>query len=320
MTGRRDAGPPGYTADPNARGLSLRSAIGPSRWEYASGRPSHSCRRRRILPSVPPNLRFPGGLFSYPYFAFHDAGARLFPGSWFSPAMAVAEALRTHCSFELALKWYKRAFDPLNGGCTWMVCEGNPAGAGATTARPTRITGTTEQDSRVQPECANRRNSHRRCRLGVKDRGTLSRLRSTPPPAGGQRRPAIDCWRLDANAPADAVAAPPGREGTGHSTCCDSSKVTDEVARQRAVTLHYCQTLIEWGDALMRRRRSPEAFQQARIIFDTAARITGRTPQTILLPEPASPPPVTAFAPANPPLNPRLMDLYSLVSSQTVWT
>jgi hypothetical protein len=57
----------------------------------------------------------------------------------------------------------------------------------------------------------------------------------------------------------------------------------------------------------------PEAFQQARLIYDSVARITGGTPQTILLPEPASPASVSTFTPANPPLNPRLMDLYSLV-------
>jgi hypothetical protein len=66
----------------------------------------------------------------------------------------------------------------------------------------------------------------------------------------------------------------------------------------------------------MRRRRCPEAFQQARLIYDTVARITGRTPQTILLPQPASPPPVSAFTAAYPPLNPRLMDLYSLVGDR----
>ena len=80
--------------------------------------------------------------------------------------------------------------------------------------------------------------------------------------------------------------------------------------------LHYCQTLVEWGDALMRRRRSPEAFQQARLIYDTAARIMGRVPQSMLLPEAASAPTVTAFEAANPPLNPRLMDLYSLVGDR----
>jgi hypothetical protein len=92
--------------------------------------------------------------------------------------------------------------------------------------------------------------------------------------------------------------------------------VTDEGARNRALTLHYCQTLMDWGDALMRRRRSPEAFQQARLIYGTVEKITGRCPQTILLREPATPLSVSKFIPDSPPLNPRLLDLYSLVEDR----
>ncbi|HKN59914.1 MAG TPA: neuraminidase-like domain-containing protein [Candidatus Acidoferrales bacterium] len=279
--------PPGYTADtspagfrydlPTDQSIGLPQAIKP--------------------PALPSPSPYPGGLLSYPFFAYHDPGARLFPGSWFSPAMAVAEALRTHCGFELALKWYTRAFDPLNGDCTWMVCDGDPAGGNTGQGTTGQTPGTP----------------------GTQTGGTATGVvvgvagsTNVPPPVGGMVRSAV---ATDANVPA-AVTPPPGRGGNSNSTCCDSSKVTDEVARQRAVVLHYCQTLMEWGDALMRRRRSPEAFQQARLIYDTVVRITGCTPQTILLPEPVSPPSVTAFTAANPPLNPRLMDLYSLVGDR----
>ncbi|MGZ4432764.1 MAG: Tc toxin subunit A-related protein, partial [Trebonia sp.] len=98
--------------------------------------------------------------------------------------------------------------------------------------------------------------------------------------------------------------------------CCDSTKVTEEGARNRAVTLNYCHTLIEWADALMRRRHSPEAFQQARVLYDTAARIAGPRPRTILLPEPASTTSVTSFVPAYAPLNPELMRLYDLIADR----
>jgi hypothetical protein len=81
------------------------------------------------------------------------------------------------------------------------------------------------------------------------------------------------------------------------------------------VLLHYCQTLLDWGDALLH-SRSPETFQQARLIYATVAKITGNTPQTILLPEPETPLSVTDFTPANPPLNPRLLDLYCLVADR----
>jgi hypothetical protein len=234
--------PTGFDADPEPPGFRYDLPT-----DEAIGTP------QAIKPPTPSTSQDPNGLLSYPLFAYHVPGARLFPESWFSPSMTVAEALRARCGFELALKWYRRAFDPLNRDCTWMICEGNTPDTGDT----------------------------------------------VPAPSG---------------TPASVSSPAPG-QGNAVSACCDSSKVTDEVARHRAVVLEYCHTLTEWGDALMR-RRSPEAFQQAKLIFETAARITGCTPKTILLPEPASPSTVTAFVPANPPLNPRLMDLYSLIADR----
>ena len=282
--------PPGYSADPSPAGF---------RYDLPSDE-SVGTPQAIKPPALPTPSPFPGGLLSYPFFAYHDAGARLFPGSWFSPSMAVAEVLRAHCGFELALRWYKRVFDPLNGDCTWMVCEGDPAGGN---------TGNTGQGTTGQtPGTSGTQTGGTATGVVVGGAGSTN----VPPPAGGVVRSAV---ATDANVPA-AVTTPPGRGVNSNSKCCDGSKVTDEVARQRAAVLHYCQTLVEWGDALMRRRRSPEAFQQARLIYDTVARITGCTPQTILLPEPASPLSVTAFTAANPPLNPRLMDLYSLVGDR----
>jgi Tc toxin complex TcA C-terminal TcB-binding domain len=86
------------------------------------------------------------------------------------------------------------------------------------------------------------------------------------------------------------------------------------VVRNRAVTLHYCDTLMEWGIDAMRHRPSPESFQQARLLFDTVARILGKRPRTVLLPEPATPVSVTDFVPTLPPLNPRLLELYDHVA------
>ncbi|MGA2167154.1 MAG: neuraminidase-like domain-containing protein [Terracidiphilus sp.] len=196
-----------------------------------------------------PATVYPGGLLSYPFYAYDQPGARLFPDSWFSPSLLVAEALRTHCDFELALRWLSRAFNPLDRDCAWMHCPD----------------GSAEQQPTDQ---------------------------------------------------AIAVTGTPGQTdgGTGQQgACCDSSRVSEQAARNRTLTLRYCQMLVEWGDALMRRRRSPEAFQQARLLYDTAAKITGRRPRTILLEAPKNPQPVTSFVAAYPPLNPRLLDLYSLV-------
>ncbi len=89
--------------------------------------------------------------------------------------------------------------------------------------------------------------------------------------------------------------------------------MTDDVARRRAITLDYVETLLDWGDAIMR-RDAPEAFQQARVVFDTAAKILGKRPRTILDEDdlPTPPPTVATLNAAlvGVPLNPRLLGLY----------
>jgi len=81
-----------------------------------------------VLPMVAapaPSPMYLGTLPCYPYFVYVKPGTHLLPLSMFSPANAVARALRTHCSFEAALKWYRLAFDPLNEDCTWVECIQN---------------------------------------------------------------------------------------------------------------------------------------------------------------------------------------------------
>ncbi|XXX72363.1 neuraminidase-like domain-containing protein [Sorangium sp. So ce134] len=174
-------------------------------------------------------------LTAYPYFAYAAPGAPLMPPSLFSPALAVAGALRAHCRFEAALKWYEGVFNPLQGDAAW-------------------------------------------CSQGAGE--------------GSKTTPAADAG------------------------CCKHSGVVDSVARRRAITLHYLETLLEWGDAMMR-RNSPEAFQQARLIFDTAARILGERPLTVLDGDTATAPPTVAgFVPHVAPLNPRLMMLYELADDR----
>jgi hypothetical protein len=235
--------PAGYDADPSPPGF---------RYDLP---PDHAVALPQVLapPAPAATSPYPGGLPSYPFFAYHEPGARLFPGSWFSTALIVGDALRANCSFELALRWYKRSFAPLQEDCAWAHCPGtSPA----------------------------------------------------PPPSD----------EIAEQAPAAAVAT--GQETPRPGACCDSAKATDDVARNRAVALRYCQTLVDWGDALMRRRRSPEAFQQARLLYDLAAKITGRRPKTVPLEDPATPQPVTAFVPAYAPLNPQLLDLYDLTADR----
>jgi hypothetical protein len=167
---------------------------------------------------------------SYPWFLFFAPGKSLLPLSPFSPSLAIATALRSHCRFEAALAWYREAFDPLQQDCTWIHCQ---------------------EDDRVRP--------------------------------------------------------------SGEGSCCDTTAISCDQARNRSVVLHYLETLIEWGDAVKRRGKSPEAYQQARVIFDVAKAILGKMPVTVKLPDPAAVPSVSSFVPAFPPLNPRLMDLCEIV-------
>jgi hypothetical protein len=94
-----------------------------------------------VLPPPPPPPP-PGGLPAYPYFCYYEPGARLFPWSLYSPAIAVAHALRAHCRFEAALKWYELVERPLHRDNRWALCE--------TTKRPHREE--TRDDPRPQPE------------------------------------------------------------------------------------------------------------------------------------------------------------------------
>lgn len=91
--------------------------------------------------------------------------------------------------------------------------------------------------------------------------------------------------------------------------CCKHSGVTQKAACTRAITLLYLETLLDWGDALMR-GNSPETFQKARLIYDTAARILGATPLTIIDDDTEPPQKIADFKPHPAPLNPRLMSLY----------
>jgi hypothetical protein len=181
---------------------------------------------------------------AYPYFVFVAPGTHLLPLSPFSPSLAIAQALRSHCRFEAALQWYRLAFDPLHRDCTWIDCE-------------------------------------------------------------------------DATRPSSAGAAPSERgNGAAPGACCDSTAITCEQARDRAVLLHYLETLVEWGDAVRRRGGSPEAFQQARVVFDAARRILGHAPRKMRMPESAVVQTVSSFQPAFAPLNPRLLELYEVVGDR----
>jgi hypothetical protein len=192
-----------------------------------------------VLPAAPPPPPPPGGLVAYPYFAYFEPGARLFPWSLYSPSIAVAHALRTHCRFEAALKWYELVYNPLARDNRWALCD-----------------------------------------------------QAAPPEGRGGEPGGVA-----------VIATDPG-------CCCDITAVTCHDARHRSILLHYLDTLFEWGDSVMR-RKSPEAFEQARLLFDTMRKIMGRHPRVVKNPaKPAPPQTVATFVPLLPPINPRLMTLY----------
>ncbi len=75
-----------------------------------------------LVETPAPAPSFPGGLAAYPYFVHVAPGAPLLPPSPFSVAMTVAGALRTHCQYESALKWYELAYQPQVRDNTWASC------------------------------------------------------------------------------------------------------------------------------------------------------------------------------------------------------
>jgi hypothetical protein len=113
----------------------------------------------------------------------------------------------------------------------------------------------------------------------------------------------IDCGAQDSHR---AVRNEPGAFGA----CCDATDISCDQARNRAVVLHYLETLVEWSDAVKRRGMSSEALQQARGILDVAEMILGHAPRTISLQPSATASTVAVFQPEFAPLNPRLLDLY----------
>jgi hypothetical protein len=215
-----------------------------------------------VLPLVedptPAASTFPGGLPAYPYFTYVDPGASLFPNSLYSPALAIACALRTRCRFEAALKWYALVFNPLERDDTWIHCPPRtriPEGSG----EPTGVVALVS---------------------------------------------AIRAWRTGLTSdrpPTDVIQ---------DSACCDSTDVSDAVALNRSILLHYLDTMLQWGDAQMR-CHSPEAFQQARVIYDTMAMILGPTPHAVIATPPVTPQTVANFTPLFAPLNPQLLALYT---------
>ena len=83
---------------------------------------------------------------------------------------------------------------------------------------------------------------------------------------------------------------------------------------RKSMLFHYLETLLEWGDSLMK-KHTPESFQQARLIFDTARKILGKCPPTIYQKK-ESKESVLQFKPKNTVVNSRLLCLYENVEDK----
>ncbi|MEH7275211.1 neuraminidase-like domain-containing protein [Neobacillus vireti] len=98
--------------------------------------------------------------------------------------------------------------------------------------------------------------------------------------------------------------------------CCASNPVSNVKTKERALLLQFLETLQQWGDALMR-KKTPESFQQARLIFDTMSKILGAMPTTIISKdEDTKATTVAKFKPDCAPINPRLMCLYTTINDR----
>ncbi|HEU5271722.1 MAG TPA: hypothetical protein VFU36_17485, partial [Jatrophihabitans sp.] len=108
------------------------------------------------------------------------------------------------------------------------------------------------------------------------------------------------------------IRAVSNRRG-GDLPCCPTIAADDEQARQRAILLHYLETLLRWADALICRNNG-EAFRRADVLLDVAGRILGSEPKTVLAgtaPSAEVPVPTLGdFLPNPARLNPRLMSIY----------
>lgn len=157
-----------------------------------------------------------GGLSAFPSFAYFVPGATVMPPSLFSSAITVANNLRSHCRFEVALKVYEQVYNPLlnNNEATW-----------------------------------------------------------------------------------------------------DNAGNTAAINENKTILLHYLETLLEWGDALMK-QHSPEAFQQSRLVYDTACKIMGQCPVSIME-ESSATGTIESFAFDDDRIvNPRLLNLFENIEDR----
>ncbi|AUX43626.1 hypothetical protein SOCE26_050780 [Sorangium cellulosum] len=129
---------------------------------------------------------------------------------------------------------------------------------------------------------------------------------------------ALGWYAAAASVHEDAAWCPDGQDGDERGTCCGSGEVSAPRARRRALYLSWLETSLAWADSLLR-VNTPESFQQARVVLDSAARLLGPAPKTVASSsegEDDSVQTVTTFFAEGVPLNPRLLALYERVADR----
>lgn len=258
-----DPPPVGYT-DPSPWGF---------RYDIA---PDTAVVLPEVIATPAPVGPFPPSLSAYPFFLYFLAGAPLEP-SIYSTAMTVAGALRTHCRYEAALKWYGLYFAPGDKDLRWATCRTPPRGGGTVPGTPSDGPGVPNP--------------------------------TTPGTVGDPPNP-------NAGTTPRVLLAVRGVVRTDQDPCCDTLVKTELDARQRSVVLAYLETLLQYAQSAMC-RHSPEGYATTRLRLDMLSRFLGERPRTILgQDDGTNSKTVTAFIPRFPSLNPRLMELYDNVDDE----
>lgn len=285
-----------------------------------------------VLPEVvatPPAAAGPFNppLSAYPFFVYFTPGAPLEP-SIYSTAMTVAGALRSHCRYEAALRWYELSFAPGDKDLRWATCHprlpgGTTPGTPGTPGTPTTPTNPSNPANPVTPGTPAVPGVSGAPGLIVNPNSDFTVLDATnATPGAGTTSGAATGGETSGATTDTGAATPPGAATSSRGgraaldPCCDTLVKTDLAARQRSVVLAYLETLLQHAQAAYC-RHSPEGYALARLRLDTLMKFLGARPRTIFgQDEGTTAQTVLAFTPRLPPLNPRLMEIYDRANDQ----
>ncbi|KAJ2966617.1 hypothetical protein NQ176_g10063 [Zarea fungicola] len=227
------------------------------------------------LPTTFPIPSLSGKLAAFPYFLYFNDGMPLVPVGTFGASMVIASSLRTDCRYQASTRWLRLIFDPLARDNTWMQCVSS----------------------------SNKSVAAKKITLAKDDSKSTDLFSSNSTLA-----PILE----KEDVPEAAVNSERGRFPQD-GTCCPTAPAKLAVARGRAVTMEYLETLVCWAESL-RCLNSLEADQQADTLLSVAAKILGKRPKDVAAVDlTGGNMTLTNFQSSQPPLNPRLLRLFENV-------